>query len=183
MAWHTQRDRSSRNWTGTWWLVLGFALVACIPDQGSSYAPDAGAADAASAEATDGAAAPPPGDAGTTDGPAATTTVVRRVFGTTDDKFQFTDENGQPAGPSLTKLYVPANSHVHFILSSDPSGEVHKFRILSPPLPAGFGSPDVVMPVSPPAPSDWVAPATPATYSSAIDCDVHKGMTTDLVVQ
>ena len=183
MAWHTRSKRGSGTWMGAWLLVSGFALVACIPDQGSSYAPDAAAPDAAAAEPADGAAGPPPADAGATDGPATTATVVRKVFGTTGDRFQFTDENGQPTGPNLTKLYVPANSHVHFILSSDPNGEVHKFQLVSPPLPSGFGSADITMPVSPPATYDWVAPATVGIYSEAINCDVHKGMVTDLIVQ
>jgi hypothetical protein len=173
----------SRNWTLGLGQMVALALAACLPDQGGSYAPDAGEEDAPSATSGDDAASPVADDGGATDSQVPTTTVIRKVFGTTDDKFQFTDEKGQPTGPSLTKLYVPAKSHVHFILTSDPNGEVHKFMITSPPMPSGFSTPDVSMPVSPPATYDWIAPPTAATYPNAINCDVHKGMVTDLIVQ
>ena len=79
---------------------------------------DEGGSDSAGASGDD-AAVTPVGDGGTADseGAAPMNTVTRSVLGTVDDKFVFTDELGQPTGPNINKLYVPARSHVHFTLT------------------------------------------------------------------
>ena len=173
----------TRRWIHRLGPMMALILAACLPDQGGSYAPlDEGGADSSPGSVDDAGA--PLGEAGTTDPDGAPmNTVTRNVLGTADDKFVFTDEKGQATGPSINKLYVPAKSHVHFTLTSAATGEKHTFQITSPPLPSGFASPNFTMPVAPAATYDWIAPPSPASYPNAINCDVHKGMVTDLVVQ
>lgn len=172
----------TRRWSRRIGPIMALALAACLPDQGGSYAPlEEGGSDSSPASGDE--AGTPLSDAGTTDSGAPMNAVTRNVLGTADDKFVFTDEKGQSTGPSVNKLYVPANSHVHFTLTSAATGEKHTFQITSPPLPSGFASPNITMPVAPAATYDWIAPSAPASYPNAINCDVHKGMVTDLVVQ
>ena len=174
----------ARSWVRRIGPIMTLTLAACLPDQGGSYASvEEGGSDSSPAAGDDAALAVRDGGVADAEGAAPMNAITRNVRGTADDKFVFTDENGQSTGPSINKLYVPAKSHVHFTLTSDPTGEKHTFQITSPPVPSGFASPNITMPVAPAATYDWIAPPNAGTYPNAINCDVHRGMVTDLVVQ
>ena len=157
--------------------VLLWALAGCIADQGSSRV------ESDAAPAADDSAAPPDagtqesGDAGS-DAPTIQS-VTRKLEGLANDGWVITDENGKPGPDGPGTMDVPANAKVHLILSSDPTGETHKFEITIP----NDSTPNVDMPPIPgSATLDWTAPSTPNRYVGGINCTAHKGMVADIVV-
>lgn len=175
-------NESGRSWAQAHGVAHRFApmllvaLGACIADQGSSRIESDAGPNAADDAMVSTETAPQDGDAIE----AGAQSVTRKVEGLVNDAWVITDENGKPGpdGPGI--LDVPANAKVHFILTSDPSGEAHTFQIAIP----NYGSADVLMPAIPASGKlDWTAPPTPNRYKGGIICNIHKGMTTDIVVQ
>jgi hypothetical protein len=154
--------------------MTALALAACISHAGNTGG-DAGVDDGASTAVEAG------DDAGPSEGGSDATVSVTRYVRGMSEAYWFTDDNGQTAGPTPNTLYVPASAHVHFVLSSDPTEEMHMFQIVIP----GYGSPNFAMPAPPTAPAtyDWIAPSTRATYSQGIVCSTHHGHVADVVVQ
>jgi hypothetical protein len=190
--------------------ILAIALLSCIADQGSSAIPLEGGIEGGDDTAStpietdsagssnvgdDGGGDAVPGDdggasdagnAGSRDagsqesGPAAPPSVTRKIEGMANDAWVIVDQNGKPGPDGPGTLDVPAGAKVHFILTSDPSGETHKFMIMIP----NFMTANVDMPPIPgSATLDWTAPPTPNRYKNGINCTAHKGMVADIVVQ
>jgi heme/copper-type cytochrome/quinol oxidase subunit 2 len=153
-------------------VVAACALVGCIPDQGSLYAPDAETDAALEVGIPDSGAPDGSDDAGP---PPEENMLVVGV----NMQFWFTVD-GNPTGTDPNTMYVKAGTLVHFTLQSSPTEEQHQFQILIPGYETtvykmGFTGSETHL--------DWTAPSTPGTFPQGVVCPVHPTMKSDAVIQ